>query len=119
MIDYNLLNYLEERNRSRQLEKETRSCYITSKLTIRYKQYRGRYTPNTFESILRKTIPPLNTIILRWHFISENLIEYRIQMPVEVFPFLMQAIYEIEIENYPFKIENEKLIYSYFWDRRE
>ena len=93
MIDYKLLDYLSEQKIKRDIEKNTKHCYITSKILLRYEQYNGAYTEGTFENM-----------------------EYKITMPVELMPFFMETIKKTHDAFPNIRIESENIVWRYFWD---
>lgn len=116
MIDYKLLDYLSEQKIKRDIEKNTKHCYITSKILLRYEQYNGAYTEGTFENILMKELPPLCKVRCDGEFISKNLMEYKITMPVELMPFFMETIKKTHDAFPNIRIESENIVWRYFWD---
>ena len=118
MINYGYMDYLANQKSLREIGENTRCCYITSKLTVRYEDYLGRYAEGTFENILSKELPPQG-VELRGELISKNLAVYELTMPVEVLPFFMEIIHEMEYLNsdkYPFIIESDTIVHHYTWD---
>ena len=115
MIDYKLLNYLSEQEMKRDIERSIKTCYITSKILLRYEQYNGAYTEGTFENLLMKDLPPLSKVHCDGEFISKNLMEYKITMPVELMPFYMETIKKIHDAFPNIRIENENIVWRYYW----
>lgn len=115
MIDYNLLNYLSEQELKRDIEKNTTTCYITSKILLRYEQYNGAYTEGTFENLLMKELPQFR-FRCDGEYISKNLMEYKITMPVELMPFFMEIIKKTHDAFPNIRIESEKIVWRYYWD---
>ena len=116
MIDYNVINYLSEQKIKRNIDKNTKTCYITSKILLRYEQYNGPYTEGTFENLLMKELPPLCRFCCDGEFVSKNLMEYKITMPVELMPFYMEVI-KMTYDSFPnIRIESENIVWRYYWD---
>lgn len=115
MIDYNLLNYLSEQKIKRGIEKNTKHCYITSKILLRYEQDNGAYTEGTFENTLMKELPPLCQVYCDGEYISKNLMEYKITMPVEIMPFFMEIIKKTHDAFPSIRIESENIVWQYYW----
>lgn len=116
MIDYNLLDYLSGQEIKRDIERSIRTCYIISKLVLRYEQLNGAYTEGTFENILLKDLPPLCRVRLDGELISKNLVEYKITMPVELMPFFMETIKKTHDAFPNIRIESENIVWGYYWD---
>lgn len=117
MIDAALLNYLEEQQRHRQAEEETRKCFIVSQLVLRYEEWLGEYLGGTFEKILHEELPLHNIEYhLRGEVLSKNRMLYEVYMPVEVLPFFMEVIHRIHTKEYPrIQVETEQIIRDYYW----
>ena len=117
MINYNYLEYLVNQKSLRELRNNNQYCYITSKLTVQYKNYPGIHMEGTLENVLSNELPSPSLIkyILRWQILTENLVEYKLEMPVEIFPYFMQVYHEIEYDRYPFSVIQRQLVYQHEW----